>query len=469
MQQRRRLMLRDRYAAMNLFALVPALGLELDPVLTRLDALLDDDHLFQAVKADLRKRFPRTGTTGRPSTPAEVILRLLVVKHLYGWSYEETEQWVKDSLVLRQFCRIYLEAVPDDTTLIRWANLIQPATLHQLLDHVVALARSLKVTRGRKLRIDGTVVATNIHHPTDSTLLGDGVRVLSRVLRRAKQVVPAGIALGREAFRDRTRSATTQVKRIMQAVRQRGEQAEVTRQGAYRQLVRITTALVAQAEQVGAALRGQPTRAAGRLATTLDHLLPRIRRVIGQTTRRVLHGEAVPAQDKLVSLFEPHTAIIRKDKLPGHTSFGRMVWLDEVDGGIISRYGVLDGNPPEEEQLRPSLDHHLALFQRPPALLAGDRGTFSAAGERYATAQGVARVVLPKPGAKSAARVAYERQPWFRRGRKWRAGIEGRISVLKRRYRLARCRYRGDAGMARWVGWGVIAHDLWAIARATAH
>src|SRR6266508_2622143 len=118
------------------------------------------------------------------------------------------------------------------------------------------------------------------------------------------------------------------------------------------------------------ALRGQPTRAAGRLATTLDHLLPRIRRVIGQTTRRVLHGEAVPAQDKLVSLFEPHTAIIRKDKLPGHTSFGRMVWLDEVDGGIISRYGVLDGNPPEEEQLRPSLDHHLALFQRPPALLA---------------------------------------------------------------------------------------------------
>src|SRR6266511_4290925 len=238
MQQRRRLMLRDRYAAMNLFALVPALGLELDPVLTRLDALLDDDHLFQAVKADLRKRFPRTGTTGRPSTPAEVILRLLVVKHLYGWSYEETEQWVKDSLVLRQFCRIYLEAVPDDTTLIRWANLIQPATLHQLLDHVVALARSLKVTRGRKLRIDGTVVATNIHHPTDSTLLYDGVRVLGRTLTRARNLLQATPRLGRDAFRDRTRSAKRHIKRIEDTIRQRGEYAAAPRQTAYRHLIR---------------------------------------------------------------------------------------------------------------------------------------------------------------------------------------------------------------------------------------
>ena len=102
---------------------------------------------------------------------------------------------MSDSLVLRQFCRVYAEAVPDDTTLLRWANLIQPATLHRLLDHVVALARSLKVTHGRKLRIDGTVVATNIHHPTDSTLLYDAVRVLSRTLATAKAVVQQAVAL----------------------------------------------------------------------------------------------------------------------------------------------------------------------------------------------------------------------------------------------------------------------------------
>src|SRR5688500_8202525 len=175
-------MLRERYTPINLFDLVPTLRLALDPVLAQLDHLLDDDTLFQAVKADLARRRPQTLRDGRPSTPVEVILRMLVVKHLYGWSYEATERWVSDSLVLRQFCRVYAERGPDDTTVLRWANLIQPATLHHLLDHVVELARSLKVTHGRQLRIDGTVVATNIHHPTDSTLPYDGVRVLSRTL-----------------------------------------------------------------------------------------------------------------------------------------------------------------------------------------------------------------------------------------------------------------------------------------------
>lgn len=112
-------MLRDRYDPMDLFELVPALGMGTDPVLTRLDALVDDDALFRAVKADLARRFPRTPIDGRPSTPVGVILRMLVVKHLYGWSYEQTERWVSDSLVLRQFCRIYAERVPDDTTLLR--------------------------------------------------------------------------------------------------------------------------------------------------------------------------------------------------------------------------------------------------------------------------------------------------------------------------------------------------------------
>jgi transposase, IS5 family len=177
--------------------LVPALGMTMDPVLMQLDTLLDDDRLFQAVQADLARRRPRTLMDGRPSTPVEVILRMLVVKHLYGWCYEATERWVSDSLVLRQFCRVYAEAVPDDTTLIRWANLSQPATLHRLLDHVVTLARALKVTRGRKLRIDGTVVATNIHHPTDSTLLYDGVRVLGRTLTRARNLLQATPALAR--------------------------------------------------------------------------------------------------------------------------------------------------------------------------------------------------------------------------------------------------------------------------------
>src|SRR5919205_2527775 len=177
-------MLRDRYDPINLFEHIPALGMQTDAVLSQLDTLLDDDGLFQAVKHDPTRRFPRTSSFGRPSTPVEVILRMLVVKQLYDWSYEQAEQWVSDSLVLRQFCRVYLERVPDDTTLLRWANLIQPATLQQLLDHVVDLARQNKVTRGRKLRLDSTVVATNIHYPVDSTLLAAGARVLTRAIQR---------------------------------------------------------------------------------------------------------------------------------------------------------------------------------------------------------------------------------------------------------------------------------------------
>jgi transposase, IS5 family len=461
-------MLRERYAPMNVFDFVPTLSMALDPVLTQLDRLLDDDTLFQAVKADLACRFPRTLRDGRPSTPVEVILRMLVVKHLYGWSYEATERWVSDSLVLRQFCRVYIASVPDDTTLLRWANLIQPATLHHLLDHVVILARSLKVTRGRKLRIDGTVVATNIHHPTDSTLLYDGVRVLGRTLTKARSIVQQTPAWARDTLRDRTRSAKRPMKRIMKAARQRGTEAADRMRTAYERLLALTQATVQQAQHVGAILNAQATPPGKNLATTLVHLVPLVCQVIAQTTRRVLQGEVVPAAEKVVSLFEPQTAIIRKGKPGRPTEFGRVIWLDEVEGGIVSRYAILDGNPAEDAQLPPSLEHHLRVFKRPPRLLTGDRGVHSAANERYAAAHGVKQVVLPKPGAKSGKRTAYEQQRWFRRGRDWRAGIEGRISGLKRRHKLERCRYHGTAGMERWVGWGVIAHNLRVIAQATA-
>ena len=298
-------MLRDRYEPQDVFKIVPALSLKMDPVLTRLDQLLDDDTLLQGVRADLAKRYPHTESDGRRSTPVEVLVRMIVVKHLYGWSYEQTEYHVSDSLVLRQFCRVYLEAVPDDTTLIKWANLIQPQTLHALLDHVTELARSLKVTRGRKLRTDGTVVETNIHHPTDSTLLGDAVRVLSRTLKKAHRVLADQTALSRDSFRDRTRSARRQVKRIMEAARLRGEQAADQLQSAYRRLIETVQASHRQAQRVAEALKQQADEPASRVAEQLNAFLPRVEQVIDQTVRRVLGGEKVPAREKLVRLFEP--------------------------------------------------------------------------------------------------------------------------------------------------------------------
>ena len=462
-------MITDRYDPLNLFELVPKLSLEMDAVLAGLDRLLDDDVLFQRVKADLARRYPNSSRLGRHSTPVEVILRMLVVRRLYDWSYEATEHFVADSLVLRQFCRLYLEPVPDDTTLIRWAALIGPETLEGINEHVVALARQLRVTRGRKLRTDGTVVETNIAYPQDSNLLRDGIRVLSRLVGRAKPLIPlveVSLAGAGELFRNRTRSAMRLARQIGEAVRRRGAEGEAVRRATYKRLLKVAEATVRQAETVQAALAETKASAGERLSRRLGQFVPLLKQVITQTSRRVLDGEVVPAVEKLVSLFEPHTRIIRRGKAGKPTEFGRKVWLDEVDGGIISRYRVLDGNPPEDREVAPSIANHQRLFEHPPDVFAGDRGVHSAENESTLSQAGVKQVALPKPGAKSAERQDYERQGWFRRAMRFRAGVEGRISVLKRRGYLGRCRDHGEDGFGRWVGWGVITANLSTIARA---
>jgi len=461
-------MLRDRYAPQDLFALVPKLQLALDPELAQLDQLLDDDELFQRVRADLVRRRPHTATRGRHSTPVEVILRLLVVKRLYNWSYEQTEHFVGDSLVLRQFCRLYLEPVPDDTTMIRWASLIGPETVAALNDRVVELARALKVTRGRKLRVDATVVETDIHHPTDSRLLGDGVRVVSRLLRRAKTVLGEQVELGKEAFRTRTRSVRRLAQQLHRVARRKGEQAAEELRQAYAKLVDIAQASRAQALRVRAALQGQADAVAQRLVERFDHFVPLLEQAIEQATRRVLRGEAVPSEEKVVSLFEPHTQVIRRHKAGQPTEFGRKVLLDEVEGGIISRYEVLDAGGLEHPHLPRSLAAHQQRFARAPDVLAGDRGLYSPENEALARQAGVKRVVLPKTGRLSRERQQHERQRWFKRGFRFRAGIEGRINVLRRDYGLDRCRDHGAVGMGRWVGWGIVTHNLVQIARMQA-
>jgi transposase, IS5 family len=461
-------MLRDHATPVDLFALVPALALQFEPVLARLDQLLDDDGLFQAIRADLLRRWPRTGQTGRPSTPVEVVLRLLIVKRLYGWSYAQTEHFVGDSLILRQFCRLGVARVPDATTLLRWAALIQPATLQTLLDHIITLARILQVTRGRKLRVDSTVVQTTIHHPTDSSLLVDSVRTLGRLIRRARPAVAARLAGVRDAFRTRTRSARRQLQTIHRAARGKGDAAKAAQHGAYRKLCHVARQVVRQAERVHRALPAGAGATPGRVGTELARVLPLARQVIAQAERRVLHGEAVPAIEKVVSLVEPHTAIITRHKAGRPVEFGRKLWLGEVEGGIIMDVQVLDGAPPDSAQVMPTVDRHRRQFGRPPDLVTGDRGCSTPAVRQEVAATGVRRVVLPQTGRPSAASQVCERERWFARGYRWRAGIEGRIGVLQHVYGLDRCPDHGDAGLKRWAYLGVLTANLVTIARTTA-
>jgi IS5 family transposase len=175
----------------------------------------------------------------------------------------------------------------------------------------------------------------------------------------------------------------------------------------------------------------------------------------------VFEKKQVPASQKMVSLFEPHTAIIQRGKRPPHeTEFGRKLWYSEVDGGIISEYRILHGNPPDDQQWVTSLKHHQTVFGHPPELATGDRGVYSVDNERLARQMGVKQVALPQPGAKTQRRQNHEKQKWFKAALRFRTGIEGRISGLQRARHLDRCLNRGEDGLARWVGWRIITNNL---------
>jgi len=454
-------MVRRRQRERSLFEVLLPDGHKLWPDwLRRIDTLLEDEAVREVVVQALEARWPQSRRRGRPGTPAEVVLRMLILKHLFDWSYDDLEQEVRANLVYRAFTRIDAGTVPDAKTILKIAGALGPDVIEQLHRQVVDVARRAGVTRGRRVRIDTTVVETHVHYPTDSTLLQDGVRVVTRTLQRAST------ALGDEPgrIRNRLRSVTRGVLTIgYQARSPKTREALVQ---SYRTLMATTRAVLRDADTMVRRLSQRRRPATGGTAPVLQRaqqhlqqLRPLVRRVLAQTRARVLGGNTrVP--EKVLSLFEPHTTTIRKGKMSKPNEFGNLVTIQEAEHQIITAYDVHAGRPADVTLWTPALDRHQAIFQRAPYLAAGDRGFSSAANEQAATDRGVRRVILPRRGPKSIARRAHERQRWFRRGQRWRVGCEGRISVLKRRHGLRRCRYHGTDGMARWVGLGVIADNL---------
>ncbi len=440
---------------------------DLDPELVEMDRVLDDQKLILAATNDLLQSAPQAAWNGRKSTPVVVTLRGGVVRRLMDWSYRTQEREVKGNGVWRWFCRIDGRAVPDHTTWRDREALLRPATLHRLNDCLVRLAHEQRITRGRKMRVDSTVIETDIHYPTDSRLLCDSVEVLGRLLSRARDICRPRSPSAKLVFRNSSRGAKRLTYRISHRLRTQNGQKKPEKQAEplYRQLVNLTRTTVEHAGPVAVQLRRIGTPSALALAESLHHYSELVMRVIGQTVRRVFDHESVPADEKIVSLFETHTTIIRRGKpAPHETEFGRKVWFSEVDGGLISEYRLLKGNPPDEQQFKSSLKYHLKLFDHPPNVATGDRGVSSAGNERAAHLAGVEKTALPKRGTKDAERQAYEARPWFKAALRFRAGIEGRISGLKRARGLDRCRNKGESGMERWLGWGILANNLAVIA-----
>jgi transposase, IS5 family len=454
-------MVRRRQRERSLFEVLLPDGHKLWPDwLRRIDTVLEDEAVIEVVAQALEARWPQSRRRGRPGTPAEVVIRMLILKHLFDWSYDDLEQEVRANLVYRAFTRIDAGEVPDAKTIVKIAGALGPDVIAHLHRQVVEVAKRAGVTRGRRFRIDTTVVETNVHYPTDSTLLQDGVRVLTRTMQRASTTL--GDEPGR--VRNRLRSVTRGV--LMIGYQARSPKTRDALVQSYRTLMATTRAVLRDADTMVRRL-GQRRRTATvvtasvlqRTHEQLQQMRPLVARVVAQTRARLLGGDThVP--DKVLSVFEPHTTTIRKGKISKPNEFGNLVTIQESEHQIITAYEIHAGRPADVTMWTPALDRHQTIFARAPYLAAGDRGFSSAANDQAATDRGVRRVILPRRGPKPTARRAYERQAWFRRGQRWRVGCEGRISVIKRRHGLRRCRYHGTGGMARWVGLGVIADNL---------
>ncbi len=460
-------MLRKKYELDKEFSILIQLIGEMDDLIDKIDKILEDEQLFRLLESDLSKRHKNTNRTGRKSTPVEVILRMLALKHLRSLSYEKTISSVNESLVLRQFCRIYFNPLPDKSTLIRWSHQIREETLQKFNQRLTQIAVQLQITEGKKIRTDGTVVTTNIHFPSDNSLLVDGVKVISRLLSQAKEIILQDSKnIDLSIFRNRHRTARRISRTIDSLSKARNKSGRQKREKAYSKLIAITKASWKQAQKVKSIIGNSNLLKYQKLLQKFELFLPRIEKVIEQTQRRVFNSEKVPAAEKIVSIFEPHTDIICRGKINVDVEFGHKVWLDEVDGGLVSNYRILKGNPHDTQQLIPSLDQHLKNFGSSPKTVTTDRGVYSQTNENYAQSLGIKEVILPKGGYRNKERINHERKRKFKKARRWHNGVEGRISFLKRCFGLQRCLYKGELGFSRWVGWGIIAHNLTMIGRA---
>lgn len=433
------------------------------------DEVLADEQIVGAVYEALSQRHPKSRSRGRQGVAAETVLRLLILKHVRNWSYGVLEREVRANLVYRDFTRVGAGKVPDAKTMGRWGTALGAEVIEKIHARLVSIAHEKGVVQGRRLRVDTTVVETNIHYPTDSSLLGDGVRVLTRTMRKITAIAgKAGATLV-----DRSRSVKLRVLDIARAARAKGKPHQERLAQAYRRLLDSTSRVVGQAKRFSREISEGIKRSQAilqqmgleGLRDELDAMVPLIGQVMKQTRARIFRGET-RSEGKLLSLFEPTTEIIRKGKAAKPNEFGKMIKLQEAENQVVTNYEVYPQRPNDSDLLVAAIETHKSMLGRVPRLVAADAAFYSMKNETTAKAMGVKRVCIPNRSTKSPERKREQKKRWFKNGQKWRTGCEGRISVVKRRHGLTRCRYKGFAGMQRWVGLGIIADNVINIGRA---
>lgn len=397
--------------------------------------------------------------TGAPGLTADQVLRIVVLKQMNEFSYETLAFHLADSLSYRAFCRLgAFDGAPARSTLAENVGKLRAKTLEKVNRRLVRRAVALGVEDGRRVRTDSTVTETAIHHPKDSTLLLDGVRVLVRLLERAEALAVFG------RWSDHTKRA----KRRTLAIEHAGSAPK--RAAAYRDLLKVTRKTLAYAEAAAAALEAACVAAdaagvetpAARLGRQLRERLVWVWAVVDQTERRVLQGESVPAGEKVVSLFEPHTDVIVKDGRRTH--YGHKVFLSTGASGLVTDCLIADGNPADTSLAVPMLRRHARVVGRVPRQAAMDGGFASTENLRRGKALGIEDLCFAKK--RNLAVPDMVRSSWvYRRLRDFRAGIEGIISFLKRAFGLDRCTWKGREAFDAYVWASIVSANLLTIAR----
>jgi IS5 family transposase len=441
-----------------------SLGVHLDPTLQRIaDFLEEHATIIELVRKDLERGLKKPNAGRHGITPAQA-LRSLVLMRVKNWDYRDLRERINDGFTLRTFTQFDSHAVPLHDAFNRTFNRITPATMAAVNQLVVQVATQLDLEDGKQLRADTTVVETNVHYPTDATLLWDTVRTVTRLVGELHEKLPRGV----KGFTDRTRSARRRMQAIQRMTARQREQQQTPK---YRELIQITEQVVRNAKHVIAAarrVRKVDVLTGAAIAATCQQIADFCAlgvRVLDQTRRRVLQGETVPAEEKLYSIFEPHTDLIKRGKTLKPVEFGHKVFLAESAHGLITEYRVLDGNPVDSDQVSASLEHHQQTFAHAPDRYAADRGFYSVENVQKCKDAGVVEVCIPQRGGqRTAEQEELERSRGFKKGQRFRAGIEGRISVLFRGRGMKRCLLKGRERFEVLVGAAVLANNLMRIA-----
>jgi IS5 family transposase len=437
-------------------------GIDLDPILKRISEFLDNQpEIIKLVGQDLQWGLKKPDT-GRKAIPPAQVLRSLVLMRVKNWDYRELRERIADGYTLRRFTGFYSGRVPKHDAFNRAFNKLRPKTVRALNELVLKAAVDLGLEDGKKLRVDTTVVETDIHHPTDSTLLWDVVRVITRLMGRLAELLPNAVA----GFSDRRRSAR---RRMQEIQRMTPTQRHALQRDKYRQLIAITQQVVHNARGVlektkdECAVDLMDDIIIDELRRNIEHYCQLGDRVMDQSRRRVLNGEQVPPDEKIYSIFETHTDLIKRGKVQKPIEFGHKIFLAESARGLITQYDVLQGNPSDYLQVEQSLKRHKETFGFAPALYSSDRGFFS--DEQRKACEEVKLLCIPQRGGRrTAEREAFEKSAEFKKGQRFRAGIEGRISVLFRGRGMKRCLSEGRERFEVLVGAAVLTNNLMTIA-----